>query len=227
MIESNNANIPLRSDVVSTKFVQRLADELGDLITSIRLSGELLKTELADNLRDELRQIIVTESTRMESIIERALYFTALTESTLHPLRLQEILDLSLKASGADIPIKIEVSPNAEELLIHGDPTKVVRLLHELIRNAVEAGATSLRIVERLVSDPTGTNHREIRIIDDGEGFNGTSVEELIAPFFTTRSGQAGLGLAIARSIAESHGWSIESRPGETSGSEVVIRLPE
>lgn len=227
MIESDDANLSVRSEAIPMSFVQRLADELGDLIASIRLSGELLKTEIADDLRDELRQIIVTESARMESIIERALYFTTLNEPTLHPLRLQEILELSLNASGVEIPIKIEVTPNAEELLIQGDPTKVVRLLRELIRNAVEAGATSLRIVERLVSDPTGTNHREIRIIDDGEGFNGTSVEELIAPFFTTRSGQAGLGLAIARSIAESHGWSIEFHPGETSGSEVVIRLPE
>jgi signal transduction histidine kinase len=70
----------------------------------------------------------------------------------------------------------------------------------------------------------TGT--LELEVADTGSGVAAEQLKEVGRPFFTTKPGGAGLGVAIARRVAQAHGgsFSIESRP--ESGSKAVLRLP-
>ena len=60
---------------------------------------------------------------------------------------------------------------------------------------------------------------------DDGPGLGDTA--NLFVPFFTTKPGGSGIGLALVRQIAEAHGGvaSLQARTG-TSGAEAIVRLP-
>ncbi len=226
MIGPTSTGTPWHSDAELVIFNQNLANEIGDLIASIRLSGEMLLGDLPKDIRNELQLVIVTESERMEEIIERAVYFTSLTKPRAEPLLLQELLDLARDSSGVPIPVIFDPQPDCLEDTITGDYPQSVRLFHELIRNAVDAGATSLRVVCHRSKDLTDSKCIEVLVIDDGEGCSTTDFDRLFVPFVSNRDGHAGLGLAIVRSIAELHGWSIELRDGDTSGTVAMLRMP-
>jgi signal transduction histidine kinase len=92
----------------------------------------------------------------------------------------------------------------------------------QLIGNAVEHGATQLRVEagrtgQRLV----------VHVVDDGEGISEGNRERIFEPFFTTRreSGGTGMGLQIVRSMLAAHAGSIELAQS-TSGAAFDIRLP-
>lgn len=63
-------------------------------------------------------------------------------------------------------------------------------------------------------------------VTDTGVGIAPEVQARLFEPFFTTRSGGTGLGLARVRAVAEAHGGSVGVRSASGAGSEFVLRLP-
>jgi two-component system sensor histidine kinase PilS (NtrC family) len=65
-----------------------------------------------------------------------------------------------------------------------------------------------------------------IHVEDNGPGFTPEATENLFTPFFTTREGGTGLGLAVSHRIVESHGGRMDAENREGGGARVSIRLP-
>jgi two-component system sensor kinase FixL len=108
-------------------------------------------------------------------------------------------------------------------------PQQVQQLLLNLLLNArdalVEAGRDAREIAVALVVPPGG-GAVQLRVRDNGPGIPERDLERVFQPFFTTKRGGHGLGLAVCRRIAAEHGgrlWA-ESRPGEYA--EFVFELP-
>ena len=98
-----------------------------------------------------------------------------------------------------------------------------------IIVNAIDAVA-DLREGDRIVTVWTGSsgdNHARIRVRDQGRGLPPGSEAQVFEPFFSTKSTGLGMGLAIARSIVESHGGTISSKaipPVSWSQSACLLR---
>jgi nitrogen fixation/metabolism regulation signal transduction histidine kinase len=108
-------------------------------------------------------------------------------------------------------------------LVIPGDPDQLDQLLINLVHNAVEASAEVGGGV-RLSWSATG-NMLVIVVEDDGPGVADTA--NLFVPFFTTKPTGSGIGLVLARQIAEAHGGSLIVRNRKVGrGAEAVITLP-
>jgi len=107
------------------------------------------------------------------------------------------------------------------------DEKRLRQVLINLLRNALDATAGnrgSSAVVT--VSSATGDGGSvEISVSDSGEGINGAAVEELFEPFFTTKKDGLGMGLAISRSIVESHGGRIWADEVAEGGLKVSFSL--
>jgi signal transduction histidine kinase len=108
-------------------------------------------------------------------------------------------------------------------LVVPGDPDQLDQLLINLVHNAAEASAETAGGVR--IAWSTAGNSVAVVVEDDGHGVADTN--NLFVPFFTTKPNGSGIGLVLARQIAEAHGGSLVVRNRKTGrGAEAVITLP-
>lgn len=109
------------------------------------------------------------------------------------------------------------------DLEIEGDADQLDQLLINLVKNAIDAVAG--RDGEVRVSWCIDTPWLELKVEDDGPGLPPSA--NLFVPFFTTKAGGSGVGLVLARQVAEAHLGSVElGNRHEGSGCVVTVRLP-
>jgi two-component system, NtrC family, nitrogen regulation sensor histidine kinase NtrY len=108
-------------------------------------------------------------------------------------------------------------------LAIPGDPDQLDQMLINLVTNAIDASAETGGHVRIRWIAAAGTV--TIVVEDDGPGVADTA--NLFVPFFTTKPNGSGIGLVLARQIAEAHGGSLVVRNRKAArGAEAVIALP-
>ena len=112
-----------------------------------------------------------------------------------------------------------EPSANAGEL----DETLIEQAIINLLKNANEAGGPKrqVRLVFRAAEDAL-----EIGVLDRGSGFSHEALKQGLLPFYSTKEGGSGVGLALCREVAEGHGGSLRIKNREGGGSAVYMVLP-
>jgi signal transduction histidine kinase/ActR/RegA family two-component response regulator len=133
-----------------------------------------------------------------------------------------------LVKAGASVSIAVEIAEDIGN--VEADPGQIGQVLHNILLNARQAmpegGMIEVR-AERVANTDTETDSRvRISIRDYGPGIPSNVLPRIFDPYFSTKPGGSGLGLATAYSIVARHGGhiSVESQPGE--GATFTIDLP-
>jgi signal transduction histidine kinase len=193
-------------------------------LRSILSTARLVTDGLAASAAPEVRRVaprLFDSIDRAVALCTRTLDFSRDGAPPLAPRRfplaslIDEVApDLDLSEDG--MAIECAIPP---DLVIEADRDQLYRVLLNLARNAVEAGARRLRFAAVRENGVIA-----IDIADDGPGLPPKAQDNLFRPFFgSARPGGSGLGLAIARELARAHGGELILV--STTGSGTVFRL--
>jgi nitrogen fixation/metabolism regulation signal transduction histidine kinase len=137
-----------------------------------------------------------------------------------------EVVDL-YRAQESGIKIVLTSDPTMP--MIEADIGRVRQILHNLIRNATEAlenVAKGQIDVHVSVAELEGINIIQIKVEDNGSGFEEGSINQVFDPYVTTKPKGTGLGLAIVKKLVEEHVGSIRAYNRSEGGAVISIRLP-
>ena len=137
-----------------------------------------------------------------------------------------------LRRDLANLHIKVLWSVPAELPWVDADPVLMEQVLINLVRNAADAlanhtttGQPAHRAI-RLVLARHGPDAVRLTVEDNGPGLQGRTVEEICAPFYSTKTSGMGMGLAICRSVVEVHHGSMQAGTSEWGGAQISLTLP-
>lgn len=143
----------------------------------------------------------------------------------LHAMLAEAQHILAPEARRRGMEILLQPSPQAIE--VNGVRQQLQLVVLQLLANAMDAMEHTAAAHRRiLLSTHDGGGDVEVQVSDRGHGFGGRRPETLFAPYYTTREGRMGLGLSVARSIAEAHGGRIAARRRAGGGAVFTLALP-
>ncbi|MGH9794267.1 MAG: ATP-binding protein [Candidatus Acidiferrales bacterium] len=127
------------------------------------------------------------------------------------------------RQQAASRPIEIGFSSAANLPPVEHDAAQIEQMLLNLLLNAIQAIDGQGRIEVRLEPRECAA---VVTVSDTGRGIPGDQLEKIFRPFFTTKGHGTGLGLSLARRIAETHGGGIEVTSVVKKGTTFTVSLP-
>lgn len=209
------------------RLVRVLGHELNNSLAPIcSIAGsleEIMKREVrASDWEDDLRRGLRVIVDRSDALSRFMRDYSRLTRLPKPQLRRTEVSTLVRVAAGLERRTNVEIEPGSE-VALEADPDQLQQLLINLIRNAVDASLESAGRVKVGWTRNGSSLHLFVR--DEGPGIANPS--NLFVPFFTTKPGGSGIGLALSRQIAEAHGGSVSlNNRADGKGCEAVVQLP-
>jgi len=209
------------------RLVRVLGHELNNSLAPIcSIAGSLediMKREVrAADWEDDLRRGLRLIVDRSDALSRFMRDYSRLTRLPKPQLRRTDISTLVRTAAGLERRAPVDIEPGPE-VGLEADPDQLQQLLINLIRNAVDASLENQGKVR--VGWSKNGSWLHLFVHDEGPGIANPS--NLFVPFFTTKPGGSGIGLALSRQIAEAHGGSVSlNNRVDGKGCEAVVQLP-
>lgn len=182
-----------------------------------------------EQAREGLRDII-SEGQRAGEMIQGLQRLTRNTEPVLERVDLNAVIRHILTISRSDMErrdISLILSLAPGEACVLGDAVQLQQVLLNLIVNAIEAMAENLARTMTITSDITGDQRIAVSVQDSGEGIAQDAIAHVFDAFYTTKKNGMGMGLAICRSIVESHHGRLRVTTVQPRGTAFSFDLPQ
>ncbi|MDT8319797.1 MAG: ATP-binding protein [Xanthomonadales bacterium] len=215
---------------------RRLAHEVRNPLTPIRLAAERLRMKLADKLDtadgallNKASDTIVAQVEALRKLVDAFGDYAQEPALSRRALQLDELIaDVVALYQQGDTALRFELDLCPGPAGLAADSGRLRQMLHNLIRNAKEAKpgqAVSVRIQTRVVQRASQP-WLQLSVRDDGPGFPALVLDKPFEPYVTNKPRGSGLGLAICRKIVSEHDGEISLSNPLEGGAEVLILLP-
>ncbi|SUO94562.1 HAMP domain-containing histidine kinase [Suttonella ornithocola] len=209
---------------------RRLAHEIKNPLTPIRLQGERLQRKLSDKLSEESDQhILQRATTTIINQVDAMQQMVSDFSQYAKPLELrQKAIDFNhLLKDIAELYPDIELTLQLKEPLpeMCADPIQLRQVIHNLTKNAIEATPDN-ETTHILWQTESNGKTITFTIEDNGSGFADLK-QDPFEPYVTNKTKGTGLGLAIVKKIITEHQGSIQAGHSKTlKGAAIIITLP-
>jgi len=196
-----------------------MAHELRNPLASLKGHAQLLAEDLDEPKRKAKAERVVTEAERLERLTTSLLDFVRdgpIERSAVSP---RELAERALEGLAAE---RVNLDLSAAPARWFVDEARLSRALHNIADNALQATPAEQRIDLRCWQ--TGMD-AWIEVRDRGAGIAAGAEQQIFEPFYTTRVRGTGLGLAVARRIAEQHGGSLSGDNHPDGGALFRLRF--
>lgn len=211
------------------QMLAQITHEVRNPLNALSLNAELMADELAQldgDKQTEAWDLLGTISNEVERLTEVTGHYLQLARrprADLVPTDLRSVVEDVVRLVrpehdqlGVELSTRIEAP---EHVLADGNQLR--QALLNVMRNAVEAGATQLELVVRPVDE-----HLVLALQDNGPGMSEEEAERAFDPFWSSKATGTGLGLAITKQILEDHGGYVDVT-SSSAGTRVALALPQ
>ncbi len=213
------------------ELIRNLAHEIKNPLGGIRGAAQLLEFELPERALREYTQVIIKESDRLQTLVDRLL------EPHRHPhivgdVNIHEVLERVRSVVLAEFPQGLRIVRDYDASLpeFRGDKEQLIQAVLNIVHNAAHAlgprialGDAEIILRTRVARKVTIAKRLyklalELHVVDNGPGIPDDIRERIFFPLVSGREGGSGLGLTLAQTFVQQHDGLIEcdSRPGLT-----------
>lgn len=208
------------------RVVAGVAHEVRNPLFGISSIGQIFERELTNPAHLELVRALLSESRRLNQLVEDLLLYSRPSRLRLEPCNVRRLWRDVLEAYRDETlkkGVRIAGDDGGALPLVSLDAHQMQQVFLNLLRNALDASPPGTEIAVRfLVAD----QYLTFELRDEGDGIPEENRGRVFEVFFTTKPVGTGLGLAICRKIVEDHGGDIAIESAEGRGTTVTVRLP-
>jgi nitrogen fixation/metabolism regulation signal transduction histidine kinase len=203
------------------KVIRVISHELNNSLAPIaslaHSGGELVKRSKYDQL-DKVFTTIAERAKHLEQFISGYARFAKLPAPRPEPTPWPDLVDRLQRQVG------FQVDGTLPDAVPRFDAAQLEQALVNLLRNAHESGSAPDDVRFRVRKLPAGF---AIEVSDRGSGMNEAVLANALLPFYSTKRGGTGLGLALVREIVEAHGGRVSLANRDGGGLTVTMTLPQ
>ena len=207
---------------------RRLAHEVKNPLTPIQLAAERLRHRLGGKLGAEDAGVleksthtIVAQVEALKGLVNAFGDYAREQPLRLVPVALNAVVSEVLDLYEHEQQIALTRRLDAANPQVRGDAGRLRQLLHNLLKNAIEAGSGTPAIEVATRVAPDGSV--ELEVADRGAGLPPGFDDTWFEPYRTSKPKGTGLGLAVLRKIVEEHGATVRAEPREGGGARFVV----
>lgn len=229
----------VNKDIQKDEFLDTVTHELRTPITAIRAASEILHDddELPEELRKQFLQNIISESDRLNRLIDKILdlekFETGKQKIYLSKNNLSKTISKTINSVNQLLKnknIKLDFAEANTEIKAFYDEERIVQVVHNLLSNAIKFCATTNGKIT--ISIEEKEEHVEVKMHNNGKSIAAEDADAIFDKFYQSRNQNikkpigSGLGLAICKQIIEHHKGTIWAEKEQQEGATFIFTLP-
>ena len=213
---------------------RRIAHEIKNPLTPIRLSAERLKNKLNNGKKidkkvfEQSLNMITRQVDDIHHLVNEFSSFARMPSPKLKLININKIITDFVKPMVTSYEnVTIHIDNTIDQALVMADEKQIRQACSNLIKNSYEnIILNNVSNGKISISFENKNDFASITISDNGTGIDKSILSKIIEPYYTTKVGNSGLGLAITKKIIDDHNGTILIKPKSFKGTSVIIKFP-
>jgi signal transduction histidine kinase len=211
------------------EMAKQVAHEIKNPLTPMRLTVQSFQRKFDPNdpdLKQKLNdysKTMIQQIDTMSSVASAFSNFASMPAQQNENLNVVDVVELALDIFNEDY---IVFDSNKEEIISKLDRTQLIRIITNLVKNAIQSIPDEQEDKHILVSVEEIEENVIISVKDNGIGIDAENIEHIFEPKFTTKTSGMGLGLGIIKNIIENYKGTITFETESGKGSTFIVSLP-